>query len=104
MLPKISSIIPLEQDNSGETTQRQEDQQSRRADMESVGECEQSKHGECRREDSVGQLVRGNVADGRLHCRCCLRSLEYCRVAKPTGGLASNTQQDPAVSARTLLG
>ena len=64
-----------------------------RANMESVGGG-----------NSVGQPIRDDVADGRHHCRCYLRSLEYCRFAQPASRLASNTQQDAAVSARTLLG
>ena len=54
----------------------------------------------------MGQPIRGDVADGRHHCRCYLRSLEYCWFAKPAGHLESITQQQDAaaVSARTLLG
>ena len=71
---------------------------------ESAGECKWGKHGECRRGNSVGQPIRDDVVDGRHHCRCYLRILEYCRCAQPASHLASNTQQGAAVSARTLLG
>ena len=71
---------------------------------ESAGKCKWSKHGECRRGNSVGQPIRDDVVDGRHQCRCYLRSLEYCWFAQPASRLASNTQQDAAVSARTLLG
>ena len=39
---------------------------------------EQSKHRERRRGNSVRRPIRGDAADGRHHCRCYLRSLEYC--------------------------
>ena len=70
----------------------------------SAGECKWRNHGECRRGNSVGQPIRDDVVDGMHHCQCYLRSLEYCRFAQPASRLASNTQQDAAVSARTLLG
>ena len=48
---------------------------------ESAGECKWAKHGECRRGNSVRQPIRDDVVDGRHHCQCYLRSLEYCRFA-----------------------
>ena len=71
--------------------------QAQRA-LESTEECEWGKHGECRRGNSVGQPIRDDVAEGRHHCRCCLRSLEYCRFAKPACHLESNTQQQDAAA------
>ena len=64
-----------------------------RANMDGVG-----------RGNSVRPPIRDDAADGRHHCRCYLRSLEYCWFAQPPSHLGSNTQQGAAVSARKLLG
>ena len=44
----------------------------------SIIACEQSKHREHRRVNSVRRPIRADAADGRRHCRCHLRSLRYC--------------------------
>ena len=70
----------------------------------SIIACGQSKHKERRRGNSVRQPIRGDAADGRHHCRCHLRSLEYCWLRNQPAHWRPNTQLDVDVGTPALLG